>query len=147
LPVFSHKYHLAQINIRKISAGKGQHMEVELNHENNAAPNRLKQIQDLMFKEYIDEWDKKLKTLYRHIKELEGRTSHQLKLFDKKLQNTQNELKEEFAKERKETRATLESFQIEMTKKINLLLNNNKVEKESLGKFLIQLGEKVRNDH
>ena len=36
-------------------------MSAEELHENNNAPNRLKQIQDLMFREYIDDWENKVK--------------------------------------------------------------------------------------
>lgn len=57
-------------------------MSAEELHENNNAPNRLKQIQDLMFREYIDDWENKVKVLYRKIKELEAQTSESSKNLD-----------------------------------------------------------------
>ena len=120
-------------------------MSAEELHENNNAPNRLKQIQDLMFREYIDDWENKVKVLYRKIKELEAQTSESSKNLDERFQTMKAELMEELTKEKTARATAFETFKADVTKKVNTLLSNSKVEKESLGKLLIQLGEKVSN--
>ncbi len=111
----------------------------------------LDQIRDIILGEHIEEWEKQFARLDASIAKLRNDTSAQFKEVQVKLNENANQAQDETGKLAEkseqsvtELRALLKKFHHELGQRIEEL-DENKVDKDSIGEVFIQWGQRVKS--
>ena len=117
---------------------------------NDAMSDRFRQIQEIIFGEYADQWNSKFQALEKGIKDLARKTDSRFSELRQVLQASGSELtgevqklQAELSSDRQAVSARIETLQSELEAKIEEL-KQGKIDHDTLGDFLMQWGQQVK---
>ncbi len=134
------------------TASKSTKKEAAPKPVDQALPNGLGTIRDILLGEYISSWETRISKMEKGVKELISKTESKLVELDSKMSALDKELRDELEtnlldleQENGDLRSLVEKFKEDLSSKINSV-EGNKMDRDSIADFFSQIGQRVRGD-